>query len=137
MVVVAAAVAVAARPEVAAAAEVAQAAEPAAAASVAALALAVALLRRWHAQGAAHHGATAAFARKQRSLTVYRQIAISLAGLANDPANLLFLLRRSPGPASQLADGERVCSNLFEEGGRARRTSWARAKRSSYAGDRK
>jgi hypothetical protein len=82
----------------------------------------VALLRRWHAQGAAHHGATAAFARKQRSLTVYRQIAISLAGLANDPANLLFLLRRSPGPASQLADGERVCSNLFEKGGRAQRT---------------
>jgi hypothetical protein len=70
---------------------------------------------RWHAQGAAHHGAAAAGARRQRSLTVFRQVAISLAGFANDPANLLFLLRRSPHPAGRLADGERVCSNLFEE----------------------
>jgi hypothetical protein len=121
---------------VAEAAEAAQAAGPAAAASVVALALAVPLLRRWHAQGAAHHGAVAAGARQPRSLTVYRQVAISLAGLGNDPADLLFLLRRSLRPAGQLADGERVCSNLFEEGRSSSAHKSGRAKRPSCAGNR-
>jgi hypothetical protein len=84
------------------------------------------------------HGAAAAGARRQHSLTVCRRVAISLAGLANDPANLLFLLQRSLRPAGQLADGERVCSNLSEEEG-----LWSsslhksgQAKRSSRAGNR-
>ena len=63
-----------------------------------------------------HRGAAAAGARWQRFLIVYRHAAISLAGLAIDPANLLLLLQRSPHLAGQLAGGERVCSNLFEEG---------------------
>jgi hypothetical protein len=129
--------------EVAVAAEAVQAAEPAAAASVAlvvALALAAPLLRRWHAQDAAHHGAAAAGARRQRLLTVSRQVAISSAGLANDPADLPFLLRRSLHLAGQLADGERVCSNLFEDGrwsssGRAR-PSVRRAPATGHDGNR-
>jgi hypothetical protein len=61
-------------------------------------------------------------------LTRHRQVAISLAGFANDPANLLLSSQGSFRPAPHLADGKRVCSNLFEEGkslkmaSRARRT---------------
>jgi hypothetical protein len=37
-----------------------------------------------------HPGAGAAGVRQRRFLIVYRQAMISLAGLASDPANLLF-----------------------------------------------
>ena len=108
------------------AAEAVRAAGPAAAASVVALALAAPLLRRWHAQGAAHHGVAVAGARRWRFLTRHRQVVISLAGFASDPANLLSSPRGWFRPAPQLADGERVCSNLFEEGKSLKKASRTR-----------
>ena len=102
----------AAAAEVAAAAEAAQAAEPAAAASVVALALAAPLLRRWHARDAARHGAVAAGARPAH---LTRHHAISLAGLAHDPANLLSRTPHSLRLPHWLADDERVCSNSYQD----------------------
>jgi hypothetical protein len=115
------AVAVAARPEVAVAAEAAQAAEPAAAA----LASAVASLCRWHARDAAHRGAAAAGARQQRSLTVYRQVAISLAGARKRPGQFAVPLRRSLAQLVGLPIASECVPTQLKTAGRARRTSRA------------